>query len=183
MTYDAVSDTLWGYAVGSHALFTVDPVTGSATIVKQFDGSVPPLAAISIGECTTNFAYGAGCAGSGGFVPKMNLDPCVAQAGQAVQLAIRDALGGSTALLVFGLAQGATPIGGGCSLYVQPLLPPIVAIPLGGIGAGDGSAFLSAVIPTGLPTPYSFTMQAFVADPSVPTSFASTSGMQVTVLM
>lgn len=181
LTYDALGGVFWGYAEGTHELFTIDPSTGVVVVKAQFSASVPKLFAVAFDACTSTFPFGLGCAGSGGFVPELELAPCGAQTGQPIQLAISDALGGAQALLVFGLAQGTAPLGSGCSLLVQPLLPPIVSVPLGGSGPGNGSAFLSTALPGGLPTPFSFTMQAFIIDPGVPVMFSGSRGLAVTV--
>jgi hypothetical protein len=95
-------------------------------------------------------------------------------------LQIANALGGSTALLIFGLSEAAIPMGGGCLLNVTPVLPPVFAIPLGGAGPGNGSATLIGTFPA-LTAGLLFTMQAFVADPNVPMGFSSTAGLRVKV--
>lgn len=181
LTYDATSNQLWGYASGTHALFTVDPSSGVATLQHSFPATVPTLTAISLESCSSTVQYGAGCAGSGGFVPTLDLLPCPAQTGQPVQLVIDDALGGTYGLLVFGLGQGFTPMDSGCALLVQPLLTPILTLPLGGAGAGNGSLILSSALPAGLPTPFSFTMQFFTADSGGAASFANSAGLEVSV--
>lgn len=181
LTYDALGGVFWGYAEGTHELFTIDPSTGVVVVKAQFSASDPKLFALSFDACTSTFPYGVGCAGSGGFVPELGLAPCGVQTGQPIQLAISDALGGAQALLVFGLGQGSASLGSGCSLLVQPLLPPIVSVPLGGTGPGNGNAFLSTALPGGLPTPFTFTMQTFVIDPGVPVMFSASRGLQVTV--
>lgn len=43
MTYDAMTGVYWGYASGSKSLFTVDVVTGLATVVQTFDGPNDPV--------------------------------------------------------------------------------------------------------------------------------------------
>jgi len=43
MTYDAVTGQIWGYGSGNKTLFTVDPVTGVATVVHTLDGPGVPV--------------------------------------------------------------------------------------------------------------------------------------------
>ena len=69
---------------------------------------------------------------------------------------------GSVAVLVFGLAPTAQPIGGGCNLYVAPLLPVTLGpLPLD----GSGNLVVDAALPTVAPAA-TFTLQAFVVDPA-----------------
>lgn len=124
--------------------------------------------------------YGAGCAGSGGFVPTLAMSPCLV-VGNSVTLNISKALGGSTALLAFGLTQTTIPIGtSGCDLLLQPLFPATIAIPLGGSGSGNGGVVLTGTVPATL-AGLSFTMQSFVADPASPIGFVTTNGLDIAV--
>ena len=181
MAFDAGTSRLWAYAFASHALFTIDPATGVPTLQVALPGTVPPLFGLTFGACTSTRAYGAGCAGSGGLVPTLDLTPCPTLTGQPTRLVVRDALGGAQALLAFGFGQGSAPMDGDCSLLVQPLLPQVLPFPLGGAGVGQGSAVLPAVVPTGLPTPLTFTMQLFVADAGGAASFSNSAGLEVTI--
>ncbi|MFG0320571.1 MAG: hypothetical protein ACF8XB_25085 [Planctomycetota bacterium JB042] len=181
MAYDPGTSRLWAYGFASHALFTIDPATGVATVQTVLPGTVPPLFGLTFGDCTSTVSYGTGCAGSGGFTPKLDLLPCPALTGQTVQLAIEEALGGAPALLAFGFGPGALPMDGDCDLLVQPLLPQVLSFPLGGAGAGNGGVVLSASIPPSLPTPVTFTLQAFVADPGGTASFSNSAGLEVTI--
>ncbi len=126
------------------------------------------------------FPYGAGCPGSGGFVPRLDLDGCP-RPGDLARLRIEDGLGGSVALLLIGLGQGSVPLGlSGCSVEVWPMLDIALPLPLGGAGAGAGVLDAPALIPVDLPT-VTFTMQAFVVDPGVPFGRSSTPGVRVTL--
>lgn len=126
-----------------------------------------------------NQTYGTGCQGTGTHVPKLSMIGCPLPGSQVV-LEISQGLGGSTALLLFGLGQGNTPVGGGCSLLVSPLVGPTLAIPLAGTGPGNGSINLPGIIPAGT-TGASFTMQAWVIDPTPAPGAAATNGLQVTI--
>lgn len=124
--------------------------------------------------------YGGGCVGTGGYVPKLAVTPCEVVAGGAVQLSVSKGLGGANAILVLGLLEAATPVGGGCFLNVTPLLPVQLVVPLHGAGAGAGSAVLPGVLPAGS-AGVSLTLQMFVVDAGVPIGFSSTGGYRVDI--
>lgn len=125
-------------------------------------------------------AYGTGCVGSGGFTPEMTLGGCLTPGGD-VTLEITQGLGSSTVLVVFGVTPGALVLEpSGCTLAVDPLLPPILTLWLGGVGPGAGSTTLQGVIPLDVP-PATFTMQAFVQDPATAFGWVGTRGLQVTI--
>ncbi len=148
------------------------PDTGSGTA---------PIVDIGALEGPSNpfvVAYGNGCPGAGGFTPVVSFTGFPAS-GNPIVLGIDLALGGSTAVVLFGAQQTTVPIGAGCSLHVAPVLPLQLTIPLGGSGPGNGSAILPAVVPPGAAGAV-LTMQAFVADASSPTGFSTSSGLEVT---
>ncbi len=124
-------------------------------------------------------AFGAGCPGSGGFVPAMAIDGCTVPGG-ALTLSITNALGGSTAIVFFGLAPASIPMGFGCDLLAAPLLPLTIALPLGGSGAGAGSVQVTAPLPLGT-SQLDLAMQAFVPDPGTPPAFANSNGVRLEV--
>lgn len=128
--------------------------------------------------CGTSAAYGAGCPGSGGFVPQLALDGCP-KAGGAVTLSVAQGLGGTTAILFFGFGQTSTPMQNGCTLLVSPL-PLVLALPLGGSGAGQGSISVPAVIPANA-LPVTFDMQVFTQDAGVFQGYANSNGVEVEV--
>lgn len=111
--------------------------------------------------CFTN--YGTGCPGTGGFTPQLGLTNCPV-AGAGISINITNALGGANAVLFFGTMQSALPMGGGCFLNVQPLLPLTIPLSLSGAGAGIGSASVVGVVPI-LASGVTLTTQAFVLDP------------------
>lgn len=137
------------------------------------------VAATACGGSATN--YGTGCAGKGGIVPTMQLDGCP-EANGLVTLSIDQGLGGATFVTVFGLAQAAAPIGGGCKLLVTPLLAPMLSFVLGGApgAAGAGSIQFPGFIPP-VASGLTFTMQTFVVDPANWIGASSTNGIQVHV--
>jgi hypothetical protein len=132
------------------------------------------------GACGPMTPYGTGCPGSFSIVPALTGPACGAVPGTQVMLQIANGLGGSTSLLFFGLSEAAIPMGGGCLLNVTPVLPAVLPIPLGGSGAGNGSATLIGTFPAST-AGLLFTMQAFVADPNVPMGFSNTAGLRVKV--
>ena len=136
-------------------------------------------ATVVMSECPGEItAYGAGCAGSGGFVPALGVTGC-ATAGGAMDVSISQALGGSTAFMLLGLGQGSIPLKG-CTLLVDPLLPTIVPLGLGGVGPGNGALTLPAILPSTIPDMV-FTLQAWVKDAGAAKGWATTNGVQVSI--
>jgi hypothetical protein len=123
-------------------------------------------------------SYGAGCAGSGGFVPELRGIGSAAR-GRLLELRIAQALGGAPALLAFGTEQGnATLLA--CAVLVAPLPPLGLPLALSGQGAGTGAASLSLVIgPTTLPL--TVTAQALVLDPGGPLGISASQGLQLDI--
>lgn len=161
---------------GRETLFQIDPQTGLATPIgsngiNDLRGGDFPLG------CA--FSYGVGCAGSGGFVPGLTASGCPV-ANMSMSVTIDQALGGSTAILALGLAQGSTPLMGNCSLNVTPLLPALLFVPLGGVGPGNGSVTISAPIPPS-GAGVKFTVQALVIDAGVPRGFSATRGLELNI--
>jgi hypothetical protein len=124
--------------------------------------------------------HGIGCAGAGGFTPRLAMQGC-AEAGQTLTLKIDRAVGGSLGLMITGLLPANIPISGsGCSLLVAPLLPFSIVVPFGGSGPGNGSLTAPIAIP---PTTIAGTidLQVFAADPSMPAGHSVTNGLTVHV--
>jgi len=111
-------------------------------------------------------------------VPSLDVTGC-ATAGGAITLDIAQGLGGGTAFLLLGLGQGSIPLKG-CTLLLDPLLPTFVPLGLGGVGAGNGSLSLPAILPSTTPD-IVFTMQAWVKDAGAAKGWATTNGVQVSV--
>jgi hypothetical protein len=136
------------------------------------------------GVCgSTIVSYGAGCPGSGGFVPQLSITGCTA-AGDVEVLTISNALGSSQAFVMFGFGQASAPLGAGCFLRIaapsQILIGPL---PLFGAGAGGGAISLPVTLPGNLVSAIgiSITHQAFVVDPSTPLGFVATNGAQTAI--
>lgn len=125
-------------------------------------------------------AYGAGCAGSGGFVPSLAATGCAMNDG-FVTITIGNALGGSVATLLLGIASASLPVGGGCGLLVYPApMVMIAGIPLGGLGPGMGSISIPSPIPATLP-PLTVFVQAAIVDPGNVLGVTLTNGLQLTI--
>ncbi len=123
--------------------------------------------------------YGLGCAGSGTVFPKLSMFGCPVE-GSQVQLEVSKALGGSTALVFFGLQEGNVLIDGVCPLLVAPVVGPTLMLPLSPGGSGQGAIVLPGVLPPGTQGA-SFTMQAWVLDPVPLPGAAATNGLKITI--
>lgn len=124
-------------------------------------------------------AFGAGCAGSGGFTPNLTLTGCP-RPGAAVTLSIDQALGGAGALLLFGTGAAAGTLPGGCPLLLAGILPLAVSLPLGGTGPGGGSVSIATGVP-GNAAPGTIALQAIVFDPQGQGGIAASNGLGVTI--
>ncbi len=119
--------------------------------------------------------FGAGCAGSGGFVPRLTTTNCP-DAGGPAGLRVERGLGGSIAVILFGLSPAAIPIGAtGCVLSVAPVLGPTLNVPLGGVGPGNGSVTLLGTVPASA-AGLSVALQVFVAD-ATPQGYSNSNGL------
>lgn len=167
-------DWAGGQAMG---LYEVNLTNASVTFVGtmaggfQIEGIAAPL---------TNNQLGQGCAGSGGFVPKLSSTPSNPPAGTQLNLAIDEGLGGASALLFFGAGSTQIPMGGACSLNIAPLFPLMLQLPLSSTGPGNGHATIAGVVPIGA-AGASFALQVFVVDPNVPKGFSNTNGVLISV--
>ncbi len=149
-----VGITFPGFPVTQGAFDTTSSSNGDDLIAK-FD-----LCPGSIGS------YGAGCVGAGGFVPTLKITGC-ASPGFDLDVALTNALGHTSALLLVGLGAGSLPLSGSCALAIGPLVPSfVVPITLLGGGPGAGSIEFMTEVPQ-VPTPLEFRLQAVIADPNV----------------
>ncbi len=125
--------------------------------------------------------YGNGCATSAGRIPQLEAHGC-AQVSGPIRLQVRGAIAGQSAFLVLGNGRGNTPLGGGCTLLVAPLLPfAFGPIFLPSNGMMGGAVALDTIIPPGS-IPGSISVQAIVSDPGLPKGFAATNGLQLTIV-
>ncbi|MFG0317152.1 MAG: integrin alpha [Planctomycetota bacterium JB042] len=130
--------------------------------------------------CGSATTYSTGCPGEGGFVPRVVVSGCPTTANR-IDIGIEEALGGSTAFLFFGSGQAPFALGGGCALDLAPVAPAVATLPLGGVGAGNGSVTLHPMIPAGFPPPYSVNLAAVVIDPSAAGGYSTTGGVTLEV--
>lgn len=184
LTWDGTTGQLLGHAVSGSKLFTVDPNSGLAGLLSPANNLPKEITAVAdgpnSGQCGAVLKYGQGCPGMGGFIPNYTWSGCAA-AGQPVSLTVANGLGGATAMILFGLGQTQTPIGGGCDLLVAPVLPAMLFVPMGGIGPGAGSVTLGGALPASA-SGAQFTTQAFVLDGSNGIGGAAGNALDVTVL-
>lgn len=167
----------------SDLLYSVDTNTGAATLLGGTGAVGASVFSIASDDPCAGSAtsYGAGCPGSLGFVPKLKVTGCPV-VGDVMNINITEGLGGSTAILFFGLGQGATPVGAGCTFLLAPVLPASISLPLGG-GAGNpgaGSLSFGTVVPASL-SGITFTTQAWVLDSAVLIGAAGSNAVKVTV--
>lgn len=160
------------FGIGNTQGVSFNQATGHLLVV---DNSLSTAFEFSL-PCSGAATYGAGCAGSGGFTPSLSITGCPAP-GQPISINVTQGLGGSQALILVGVATSAAPLGGGCTLLVQPT-PLTISFPLGGASPGTGSASLPAVIPVGLPS-ITVYLQAFVVDPAKATGFTASNGVSM----
>ncbi len=123
-------------------------------------------------------AYGAGCPGSGGFVPALATYGIPAT-GETMTMAVTDGFGGATCLLFLGSQQGATPLLGGCTLHMTlPIYNVFPVFFLGGAGPGGGTveipAFLSVV-----PVAFELDLQVVVLDPGASFGYTMTNAVAI----
>lgn len=122
--------------------------------------------------------YGAGCPGSGGFVPLTSSDSCP-DGGGPVSITISNAVGGSVAFIFFSSTQASNPIyESNCYLNLVPVPGVSMMVPVGGYGPGRGTVTLLAMTPASL-SDVEIMMQVFVADAEAEIGYAATSGVQL----
>lgn len=126
--------------------------------------------------------YGAGLAGSGGFVPALAASGCPAP-GTPVTLSVLDGLSAATAMLLIGLTPVSIPFKQG-ELLVDPGAAVLISVPLSlsaglpGI-PGGGTLDLDLLLPDdpGL-SGLSLVFQVLVQDPGAAAGWAMTGGLQ-----
>lgn len=173
-------------SAGSEITFTVVPFVSRTRIGvdrdsdgwfdrDELDALTDPSDPTNYPGCGSALSYGQGCVGFGNRIPRIDVSGCV-KANGTVEFALDKGNPNSLALLIFGLAQGATPIGGGCFLNVAPMLAPILGpFPLD----SNGEIAFTTLIP-GSAGPGTVTMQGVVADATSPIGFTTTNGVQLT---
>jgi probable HAF family extracellular repeat protein len=137
-------------------------ITNDGRIVGEgFNNGLRPF--LLVPDCNGGFeVYGAGCAGSGGFIPGLYGEGCP-EANGNISLVIVNGLGGGAGLLLFGSGKGIVQFKPGCDVQILPLLPLQLPLVLGGTGAGAGTYQLVTPLPPDMP-PVMITMQALLID-------------------
>lgn len=120
---------------------------------------------------------GAGCVGSGGCTPSLNLTGCP-QSNQNVTLSLANTVGGSSAILLMGLSSANIPASNGCILRVGSSLPITVTLPLLGVGSCGGGVSVPTTLPVMSPSTLHF--QAVCGDPGKSGGFTLTNSIIVT---
>jgi hypothetical protein len=123
-------------------------------------------------------AFGGGCAGSGGFVPKLELTGCPA-AGADLVLHVMGALGGAPTFLVVGLVPAAAPAQGGCTLLVGQVIAGVFLGATQGAGAGGGALAVADAFPDELPAGFELVLQGFILDPGAAGGVAASAGLSL----
>ncbi len=165
----------------NHKLAVID-ATGQLTVLYdpqtlgELVGNVSPADGP---PCDGRYVtYGAGLAGSGGFVPELRalFSPCP---GASVALEARALNGSATGVLAWGLQPAALPFKGG-QLLVN-LGPPGGLVPLvfPGAGPGGGGLLLPFTLPgDALLTGVSFYLQLLASDPGAPKGVSLSNGLE-----
>jgi hypothetical protein len=170
-----------GTAYGSYGgtdgrLVVIDPATRTFAYLGDIGSNgVEGLAA----PCPGNAIYGSGCPGSDERTPLLFVRGCT-EAGQTMDLVVRNAVGGATGLLVVGTQSAATPLVGSCSLLVGGLLPVTVPLSFSGSGGGAGTFATSVALPP-VPTETTIMIQVLVADANGAGGVAASNGVRLTI--
>lgn len=143
-----------------------------------FGGTGAGTAEVRRGCGATVLPYGAGCPGSGGFVPTLQIGPCPTP-GLSTTLTLGLGKGGSTALVFAGSAPASIPLAGGCTFLLATFAPAPIAVPLTPGGPGGGGATVPLVVPSSVTAPVTVHLQAFVVDAGTPLGAAGTAGVSI----
>ncbi len=119
-------------------------------------------------------AYGEGCAGTNGRVPRLRTVGCPGL-GESFTMELSNAALSSPAALLFGIGQGAVPPGG-CTVLLN-----VVAFPVN----GSTNQFGRFEVPLSIPangTPFAINCQGFIIDPAAtPFGVAVSNGVELNV--
>jgi hypothetical protein len=161
---------------GGRDIYDVDVFTGLANL--QAPGAWPALVGADREGPHCWYTYGAGCAGQGGFAPRLALAGCAAGGGSLV-VQLQDAPGGAPFVILLGFEEAAIPLGNGCSLHLEYLMPTL----LGGFASGEnpGEGRFDFAIPLLHGTRGFCNAQGFVLDPSAPGWFTTTNALSLRV--
>lgn len=178
---DTFLDALRAYGAGEsgagQVITTSFPVSAGGS-----SGETATLVEAQGSGCDGQYTvYGAGLAGSGGFVPTLAGTNCP-EIGKAITLEIAKVRGGAIGALLLGTTQASLPFKGG-QLLVAPILVTLNLLVGGTPGAaGAGSLSLPVLLPNdagwvGL----SIDCQAAFADPNAVKGASLTAGLEIDV--
>lgn len=123
--------------------------------------------------------YGTGTVGSGGFVPKLDVQGCVLPSA-IVGFSVSQGLGGAPFILLFSSGPGTTPLTGSQSLALASPLLGVASLSLSGTGPGAGFVFGTMPLPANS-AGAKVAIQAVVADPLAPNGMALTNAVAIEV--
>ncbi|MFH2002829.1 MAG: DUF3466 family protein [Planctomycetota bacterium] len=123
--------------------------------------------------------YGAGCAGSNGFMPGLYGmgDPT---ADSSVSLVGVNGLGDTPGLLFFGSGYETAQFKPGCVFQILPLVPIQIPLIFKGTGAGAGGFQIQALLPSDM-APGMINMQVLLLDAGAPYGFSLTQPLEMVV--
>lgn len=143
----------------------------SSSFIKNDNNGVADVFLASTGALA---CYGIGCLLSNGSVPELSLSgPPTQLSWQTVS--VQNGLPGASGFLYLGFVPANTPLGNGCTLYIDPVLPNPLPFTLNAAGSWSLSYQAAAV-------PAAWTMQAAVIDPAAGPGYALTNGVRMTIL-
>jgi len=125
--------------------------------------------------------YGAGCAGNGGFTPRLQARDDTA-AGGTMEFSIYEADGGAIAVVLIAFSATETSISPVCDLLVGPAPVFPISLALGGTpgNAGEGELTVSSMIPATAGAGTVF-LQAFCSDVTKPEGFTASNAVALTI--
>ena len=144
---------------------------GKAGVYSDYGSRGAYVLSVSAPVVSSFSSVGSGLAGTGGQVPVLT-GTGVACSGNVISTTLDNALGNTTAWLVFGLGQLNAPFKGG-TLIPNP--NGSVAIPLG----GSGSISLPSAWPAGVPSGAAIDFQYWISDAAGPKGFSASNGLEL----
>lgn len=122
-----------------------------------------------------HYRYGSGCNCSNNMTPLLfgNGSPSPAS---MVLFSLRNGVANATTYFYFGVNQASIPLGNGCTLLIDPVLPNPLVYTLDVNGSIDIPIYFA-----GNSAPGSFTMQASITDPNSGSGYCLSNGLQFTI--
>lgn len=180
LSSDRGTGQIHAFARASDTIYDVSTITGAASNPVVIPGIADVWSIAETGVCVgSSIPYGAGCPGLGGNIPIYAVKGCPS-VGSQITFELTQGLGGSTAILFFGLTPVGIPVGGGCTFHVGVLAPFTLSVPLVGVGPGAGSFAFSTGLPAGI-NPIVITTQAWVLDASTVLGASSSNAVQLVI--